>query len=142
MKKFFLYDYPLKSDGQALLNLFLRLFIGALMLTHGLAKIMAYRELSAVFWDPIGIGSQVSLVLSIIAEVGCSVLLIFGIFTRLAVLPLLVNMLVAVFVVHGSDAFAVRELAVLYLGVYLVIFFWGGGRYSVDNLLFRKKKYP
>ena len=105
--------------------LFLRLFIGGMMLSHGWAKLASFSTLSATFPDPLGVGSTLSLLLILFAEVGCSCLLIFGLMTRLATLPLMFGMLMAFFVIHGADPFAVRELPLLYLGVY-VFLLWGG----------------
>ena len=105
--------------------LFLRLFIGGMMLSHGWTKLATFSVLSATFPDPLGVGSTLSLLLILFAEVGCSCLLIFGLMTRLATLPLMFGMLMAFFVIHGADPFAVRELPLLYLGVY-VFLLWGG----------------
>ena len=99
--------------------LFLRLFIGGMMLSHGWTKLATFSVLSATFPDPLGVGSTLSLLLILFAEVGCSCLLIFGLMTRLAALPLMFGMLMAFFVIHGADPFAVRELPLLYLGVYV-----------------------
>ena len=88
--------------------LFLRLFIGGMMLSHGWAKLASFSTLSATFPDPLGVGSTLSLLLILFAEVGCSCLLIFGLMTRLAALPLMFGMLMAFFVIHGADPFAVR----------------------------------
>ena len=51
--------------------LILRVLVGITMLTHGLAKLTSFSELSATFPDPIGLGSTLSLILIIGAEVGC-----------------------------------------------------------------------
>ena len=75
--------------------LFLRLFIGGMMLSHGWAKLASFSTLSATFTDPLGVGSTLSLLLILFAEVGCSCLLIFGLMTRLAALPLMFGMLMA-----------------------------------------------
>ena len=104
--------------------LFLRLFIGGMMLSHGWAKLASFSTLSATFPDPLGVGSTLSLLLILFAEVGCSCLLIFGLMTRLAALPLMFGMLMAFFVIHGADPFAVRELPLLYRGVF-VFLRWG-----------------
>ena len=85
--------------------LFLRLFIGGMMLSHGWAKLASFSTLSATFPDPLGVGSTLSLLLILFAEVGCSCLLIFGLMTRLAALPLMFGMLMAFFVIHGADPF-------------------------------------
>lgn len=108
------------------------------MLSHGIPKLLAFGTLSANFPDPLGVGSFTSLVLSIGAEVGCSLLLIFGLFTRLAILPLLFTMIMAFFVIHASDPFAVKELAMIYITIYVAIFSIGAGRFSLDRLIFKQ----
>lgn len=118
--------------------LLLRLFVGGMMLTHGLAKIMSFSDLAATFPDPLGVGSTFSLLLVILAEALCSCLLILGVITRLALIPLLFNMLVIVFVVHSGTPFGARELPILYLGMYVVLFWSGAGKYSLDEVIRRK----
>lgn len=118
--------------------LLLRLFIGGMMLTHGWTKLMAFHQLAGVFPDPLGIGSTTSLVLVLCAEVGCSFLLMLGLMTRLAILPLMFGMLVAFFAIHRSDPFAVRELSLLYFGIYVVLLWSGAGKYALDEWIRRK----
>ncbi len=110
------------------------------MLVHGIQKLMGFSEMADKFPDPIGIGSQLSLVMAIGAEVGCSLLLILGLGTRLAVIPLAFTMIVALFVVHAADPWKVKELAAIFLAVYTVIFITGPGRCSLDQKLFTKTK--
>ena len=45
---------------------------------------------------------------------------------------------IAAFLVHGNDDFAVQELAIVYLVIYVVIAIVGAGKYSVDNWLGKK----
>ena len=71
---------------------------------------------------------------------GCFILLIVGFLTRLATVPLAITMLVALFVVHGADPWQKKELAACYLAVYLTLFFTGPGVFSVDHLVWRRKK--
>ena len=52
------------------------------------------------FPDPLGVGSTTSLALAVFAEVVCSVLLAFGLFTRLAAAVLAINMATAFLMVH------------------------------------------
>lgn len=118
--------------------LILRVLVGITMLTHGLAKLTSFSEFSATFPDPIGLGSTLSLILIIGAEVGCSLFVIVGAFTRLATIPLMFSMLVVLFVVHASDPFQVKELPLLYLGIYILLFFTGAGRISLDSLISKK----
>ena len=117
--------------------LILRVLVGITMLTHGLAKLTSFSELSATFPDPIGLGSTLSLILIIGAEVGCSFVIV-GAFTRLATIPLVFSMLVVIFVVHANDPFQMKELPFLYLGIYILLFFTGAGKISLDSIISKK----
>lgn len=84
------------------------------------------------FADPFGIGPAPSLALVVFAEVGCAVLVAIGLFTRLALVPLIITMLVAAFVAHWGDPFGDMEMALLYLTAYIALILTGPGWYSVD----------
>jgi len=130
-------NYPKNID---LVLLILRVVGGSIMLTHGLGKFSKLLGDDPIhFADPIGIGATASLALTVFAEVACSILLIFGFATRLAAIPLLITMLVAVFIVHANDGFGKMELALLYGVIYLVITIAGAGKISMDNWLLYKK---
>ncbi|MEZ4884063.1 MAG: DoxX family protein [Chitinophagales bacterium] len=122
--------------------LLLRITFGAAMLYgHGIGKwgkLFGGEEIQ--FADPFGLGVVASLGLAVFAEVICSILLMFGLFTRLALVPLMVTMAVAYFTVHFSDEFAKQEKAILYGITYLALFLTGPGRMSLDALLFGKKQ--
>lgn len=135
MKEFWFMGAPPKERQLSLVSLFLRIFISIAMLTHGLAKVENFSQLSAVFPDPLGIGSEASLALATFAEVGCSALLILGLFTRLASFTLIINMMVASMLVPGDKGFASHELAALYLAAYVTITVLGAGYYSLDRIL-------
>ena len=115
--------------------LLLRITFGGLMfINHGMGK--AERVLSGEltkFGDPIGLGPEVSLVLAAFAEAVCAVLIVLGLFTRWAAIPLIITMIVAVFVVHMDDPFKKMEMGLLYLTAFLAIFMTGPGRYSIDE---------
>lgn len=119
--------------------LLLRLAVGILMLTHGMGKFSTLFGGGPIqFPDPIGVGATASLALAVFAEVFCSILLILGLGTRLAAIPLLTTMLVAAFVVHATDGFGRQELPLLYSAIYFVIAITGAGKISVDNWIYRK----
>lgn len=120
--------------------LLLRVGVGCLMLVHGVAKIQGFSDLSAVFPDPIGLGSKLSLILAIGAEVGASLLLMVGLASRLAAIPLAFTMLVALFLVHAEDPWKVKELAAMFLLVYVTLLVTGPGRFSLDHLWCSKRK--
>lgn len=126
--------------GSASLGLLIARIVGGatMLIAHGLPKLTTFSEKSSTFPDPLGIGSSTSLALAVGAEVGCALLLILGLFTRAALVPLIITMVVAFFLVHGADPFARRELAFLYLGLYLALFVTGAGRFSLDALIARR----
>ncbi len=114
----------------------IRVAVGGLMLTHGLPKMAMLFSDGAVMFPPIfGLTPTLSLILAAFSEVLCSVLILTGFGTRLAVIPLSITMLTAIFLVHANDPFSNKELAVHYLFTYIVLFITGSGRYSLDYLL-------
>lgn len=110
-----------------------------MLLAHGWGKLVSFPERMTQFADPLGVGSPASLTLVVFAEVVCSVLLILGIGTRLAAIPLLITMLVAGFIIHAADPWAKQEFALLYGTIFLTLFFTGGGRFGFGGRLFRSK---
>lgn len=119
--------------------LILRVMVGALMLTHGYGKFQNLLGGGPIqFGDPLGLGVTLSLILAVFAEVFCSLFLIVGIATRLATIPLIVTMSVAAFIVHAQDAFRVKEMAILYLLIYVVLLLAGPGKYSIDRMISKK----
>ena len=71
--------------GLSMIYLFLfRVSVSLLMLQHGWPKLMKFTNSEAIkFADPIGIGSNASLILAVFAEVVCSVLIIIGFKTNI-----------------------------------------------------------
>lgn len=102
-----------------------------MLFAHGWGKLVGFSTISTQFPDPIGLGSSIALALAIGAEVGCAVLLILGIATRLASIPLLITMLVAAFIVHANDPWMKQEFPLLYAVIFLTLIFTGGGTYSL-----------
>lgn len=121
--------------------LLFRIAVSLMMITHGWSKISNYSERLGEFPDPLGIGVAISLQLTIFAEVVCSVLLILGLLTRISLIPLMIAMITAAFVVHGDDSFSDQELPLFYLLTYVFLFFRGPGVYSIDAQLAKKKRY-
>ncbi len=116
--------------------LLLRLSVAGFMLSHGYPKLTRLFETGEIkFGDPIGIGPAASLVLAVFAEFLCSILIGLGLFTRLATIPLIITMLVAALISHGADPFGKKELALVYLLIYLTLLVFGGGKYSADKLI-------
>lgn len=117
--------------------LLLRLTFGLSMLIgHGWPKLMKLLGGDPIqFYDFMGLGPELSFGLATFAEAGCALLLALGLFSRLASLPLIVTMLVAILGAHWGDPFGKFEKALMYLIPYLCILIAGPGWYSVDAQL-------
>ena len=112
-----------------------RIAFGLMLFNHGIEKWSAMESASLNFPDPLKIGSMLSFSLVIFAEVFCSVGFIFGALYRLCLIPMIITMAMATFVIHAKDPFAVKELALIYLVIFVLMFFTGPGRFSVDALV-------
>src|SRR5690606_215545 len=113
--------------------LLMRIGVAVMMLVHGLPKLEMLLSGEAIeFPSVMGLSPALSLILAVFAEVLCSLLILFGFGTRLATIPLIITMLVAVFYIHAGDPFAAQELGLQYLMVYLVLLILGSGKYSLD----------
>lgn len=134
-----IFDSSIDKKMNSVALLLLRIVVGCFMMTHGIMKYKILME-GGVFANPIGIGSAASLWLAVFAELVCSALLIIGFATRIVAIPLIVTMVIAIFVVHTGQPFANKEMAGLYLIIYVVLLITGSGKYSVDGMINRKKK--
>lgn len=120
--------------------LIFRVGVSAMMMTHGYGKFMKVLQGDFSFGDPLGIGVEASLILAAFAEFICAILVILGLTTRFAAVPLMITMLVAWRIAHGDDPFGSQEKSVFYLLSYLMIFITGPGQHSLDSIFFGKKR--
>ncbi len=136
-------ETPRQSLMSSIGLLVLRLGGGGFMLLHGWGKLqMLMAGEFEKFADPIGLGNTLSLVLIVLAEFGCSLLVILGLATRFAAVPVVFAMGVAAFVVHAKDPWtmgpgASKEPALLFLSMFLTLIFTGAGHFSLDGCLSR-----
>lgn len=137
MSAIYRFLFPLKPDGTffSLFLLALRVLFGLLLLMHGIQKWTGFSELSTAFPDPLSVGNSISLGLAIFAEIACSVAFIFGFLYRLVLIPMIVLMGVVFFVIHGAHDFAVRELAFIYLVVFVLLYIIGPGKFAFDRVI-------
>lgn len=127
------------SNSVSTALLIFRVVAGLFMLTHGWGKFqMLIGDGPNQFPSVLGMGATASLTLAVMAEFFASILLIFGLGTRLAATLLLTTMLVAALIIHSTDPFSAKELPLMYSTIYLVILYLGAGKYSLDRLIFKK----
>ncbi len=140
MNTIYRFLFPSKPDSTetSVFLLVSRIIFGLLLLSHGIPKFANFHELSAVFPDPLGVGSSLSLGLAVFAELLCPLAFIFGFLYRLALLPMIFTMGMAFFVIHGGDPFAAKELAFMYLMIYTLMFVAGPGKFALDNFIAEK----
>lgn len=129
------------SIPKDIILLAVRVFVGFAMLSHGYPKLQMLLAGGKIeFFDFLGMGPLVTLILTVLAEFVCSILLILGLFTRVSLGFLIFTMVIAGFVVHGADPFEKREMSLIYLSVYLLLMIIGAGKVSVDHLIERRKR--
>jgi putative oxidoreductase len=127
------------AAGSDLAKLLLRLILGALILVHGIGKITGGPGVVLDVVHRAGLPASFGY-LVYIGEVVAPVLLIIGLWTRLAAIVIAINMLVAVLLVHAGQFFQLGdsggwalELQGMYLIVALSIALLGAGRYSLGG---------
>jgi putative oxidoreductase len=137
MKKYLnILDLPVYANVWLLV---IRIGFPAALMTHGYPKLTRLLDGNFQFGDPIGIGAPASLVLVTFAEFFCSLLVMLGLGTRFASIPVIIAMLVASLIQHANDGFAKQELSLLFVFGFGTFLVFGAGKYSVDYILTRKK---
>ena len=131
MKSLALLFPKVESTKASLLLLASRIVFGLTFASHGLDKLQHFSDIAAHFPAPFGWSGDVAVSLSIFGE------LVFGFLTRLALLPMIFTMIVAFTTVHGSSV-SNGELAFLYLVIFILSWFAGPGKYSIDGIISRK----
>ena len=137
MSQFVSTRYTASAVNGALL--LLRLGVAILMIPHGYQKLSNFETMQTQFVSFLGMSPKASLILAMSAELGCSFLLLIGLFTRLATIPLIITMLTALFLAHDGSIFGEGGTSVLFLLIYTAILLIGPGAYSVDTKLDKRR---
>jgi putative oxidoreductase len=120
-------------------RLVLRIVLAILLLFHGVSKVIGgvgfITGMVAKAGLPAGLGYLVY-----IGEVVAPALILIGLFTRVAALIVVVNMIVALLLVHTGQFFSLSdtggwalELQGMYLGSAVALALLGAGRYSIGG---------
>lgn len=139
----FLFPQYCRDRVISFLILVLRVFFGVLFFMHGLDKLTNFNQLSYTYPSVFGLGSYMTLMLSVFTEFACSLFLISGLLVRIAVIPMIAAMAVAFFDVHDA-MMPEGELALIYLILFIILYVVGPGRYSIDYVIdkrFQDKKH-
>ncbi|AZF37120.1 DoxX family protein [Pseudomonas sp. R4-39-08] len=116
--------------------LFLRVS-GALFLlwVHGLPKLLNYSDQLKLIEDPFHLGAPITLLLAIFAEVLCPLLIIAGVWTRLACLPILAVLVIALLVVHPEWTLFEGQFGWLLMIIFTSILIAGPGSLRLGQRL-------
>lgn len=125
----------LRENAKDIGLLILRVPAMALFLIHGWPKLMRMPAIFSSFADPIGLGVGPTAAIAIVVETVCALLVVVGLFTRWAAVPIVTFLLVAGLIHHAADSVQKKEFALIYAVPFLVLIFTGGGKYALDAVL-------
>ncbi len=119
--------------------LFLRLFIGGVMLLHIVGKMQSYDNILLTYHRILGLDAATSFAVITILEGLFAAMIILGVATRFAsaMMLIVVAMSIAEALLNEMPDVAVAKLNFVYMGIYITLLISGGGRYAfnVPNLL-------
>ena len=121
-----------------------RLMVGVVFVVHGSQKWFVWHPAGTVAgFAHLGFPPAAAYT-AMTAELLCGVLLVLGLFTRLAAIPIVITMAVAILKVHFANGFFVTNLGYEYaltLGIAaLALVLAGPGMLAVDNLFAGRRK--
>jgi putative oxidoreductase len=126
----------LEDTARNLGLLFLRLSGAAfLFCVHGLPKWLHYSEQLRQIEDPFHLGASLTLGLAIFAEVLCPLAIALGLLTRLACLPILTVLIIALALVHPEWTLEQGQFGWLLLIIFTTLLVSGPGRYALSHRL-------
>lgn len=120
-------------------KLLLRALLAILLLFHGVSKLIGGIGFITGMLDKVGLPHAFGY-LVFVGEVAAPLLMLVGLFTRAAAAVVVVNMIVALLLVHTSQFFTLNqtggwalELQGMYLGAAVAVALLGAGRYSIGG---------
>ncbi|XYJ10606.1 DoxX family protein [Telluria sp. B2] len=132
-------DAATLSRYEDLGKLVLRLALGLMILLHGISKLVGGIGFVTGALQKMGLPGAIGY-LVYIGEVIAPLLIVFGLWTRLAALILAGNMIVAVLLVHTAQFFALSatggwelELQGMFFFAAVALVLLGAGRYSIGG---------
>lgn len=143
----FLKTFYIRLTGYSYTNLgrlFLRLFVGIMLIQFGVRQIATFDTIRHTFPTALGLGSEATLILMICIETICSVFIMFGFLTRIMTLPPFIAMAIAEYhllqdtVVSAPYMLSWQQqgfLPVMFLGIYFFLLLVGPGKISIDYFM-------
>lgn len=133
MKKFISTKYSAGAFNVGMLVM--RVILGLILISHGYGKLVKFPGLKDKFFNFLQLGSTTSLVLIIFAEFFCGILIVLGMFTRFAAIPVIIGMAVVFFIASNAHLFGEGERGGMYLAAAILLLLVGPGKVSVDGMM-------
>ena len=126
-------------------RLFLRLFVGVMLLQFGIRHLINFDMLRTTFPNALGMDSETALIVMICIEVICSLCIMVGFLTRLSLIPPLVAMVIAEchilnVLMPDTNIYTISStqpgyLPLMFIGIYLFLALAGPGKISLDYFI-------
>lgn len=126
-------------------RLFMRLFVGVMLLQFGIRHLVNYNALYNDFPTVFDLSSSTSLTLMIIIELVCSLFIMVGFLTRLSTIPPILAMCAAEYYilhdmvpnlpVYGLESTDPGYLPIMFIGIYIYMLIAGPGKISLDYFI-------
>lgn len=146
--KLFFENLFLKCTGYTYSNmarLFIRLFVGIMFLQFGIRHLINFTSLAPAFPPVLGMDGSTSLTLMICIEMICSILIMVGFLTRLAVIPAIIAMMFAEhhilhFIYPDTMPYLFSSLQpgylpIMFIGIFIYILIAGPRKISLDYFI-------
>ncbi|MBQ7342994.1 MAG: DoxX family protein [Alistipes sp.] len=119
--------------------LFLRLFIGGVVLLHNIGKMQTYNEIIEGFPALLFDSPTLTFAVFTIAEVAFAMLIMCGLWVRFAAFLMALGMFLSIFVVVPTSGMTAGTLQFIYMGIYIFFVIAGGGAYALDSVLWSRR---
>lgn len=125
-------------------RLFLRLFVGIMLIQFGVRQLTYFHEIKSIFPSVLGMDSELSLIVLISIEIICSLFIMMGFLTRLmSVVPLVAMIVTEYYILSDFTQQASYMLnwqqqgylPVMFCGIYFFLLLVGPGKISIDYFL-------
>lgn len=143
----FLKTLYIRTCGYSYTNLgrlFLRLFIGIMLMQFGIRQLYDFSSSVSLFPSVFGMSAEASMIIMIVIEIFCSLMIMVGFCTRLMSIPPLMAMIVAEWYILAVKTDIMPYMLswadpgyvpFLFMGIYFFIILVGPGKISVDYFL-------
>ena len=119
--------------------LYLRLFVGGVVLLHNVGKLQTYNEIIEGYPALLFDSPTLTFAVFSILEVAFAMMIMCGLWVRFSSFLMALGMFLSIFVVVPTAGMIAGTLQFIYMGIYIFFVISGGGRYAFDSMLWGRK---